>query len=139
MTAVLPPLFIQVALTFAIGLVMGVTRVSQSLRDPEVMSAVRAGRSDVYGRTALLMADNFRNQFEVPVLFYAAVLLAIAAGRPISDGFVTLAWVFAISRIVHAGIHCSVNIVALRFLAFLVGVIAAILMWIELYTSLLAG
>ena len=138
MTAILPPLFIQVALTFIIGLTMGGARFAQSLSDKKVLAEVKKGRADVYARFPTLLADNFRNQFEVPVLFYAAVLLAIATG-PISDHFITLAWVFALSRIVHAAIHVTVNIVLLRFLSFAVGLISAILMWVDLYQKTLGA
>lgn len=138
MTAILPPLFLQVALTFVISITMAVFRVMESVRDPKVSSAVQQGRSDVYGRTATLLSDNLKNQFEFPVLFYAAVLLGIATG-PISDHFVTLAWVFVLGRVAHAAVHCTLNIVALRFVVFGVSLVALLLMWVHLYQTTLGA
>jgi hypothetical protein len=136
MTAVLPPLFLQVALTLLITLLLAGFRIVPSLADKEMAKAAKAGRKDVFLPRAKLFSDNLQNQFELPVLFYVAVLLAILTG-PVSDGFVTLAWVFAISRVVHALIHVTVNIVMLRLLAFVIGFVVLALMWLSLYNSLL--
>lgn len=138
MSAILPPLFIQVVLTLALLLMLAALRVTESITNPEVARGVRAGRSDMYGRTAMLVADNFRNQFELPVLFYVAVVIAVVTA-PVSDLIITLAWVFAISRIVHSAIHCTFNIVLLRFLAFAVGLGALGGMWWLLFQKLLAA
>ncbi|NRA30164.1 MAG: MAPEG family protein [Parvularculaceae bacterium] len=138
MEAVLPPLFIQVALTFFVLLVMATLRVGESLKDEKVAAAVKAGQKGHYSPRAENVSDNFKNQFELPVLFYAAVLLAIATG-PISDFFVSLAWAFAISRVVHAAIHCTVNIVMIRFAVFGIGMVCLLLMWWELFQKTMAG
>lgn len=138
MQAVLPPLFIQVVLTFVLSVLLAGSRVAESLADRNIAAGVKAGRSDVYSPRTLRIGDSFRNQFEVPVLFYAGVLLAMVTG-PIGDHFVNLAWVFAVSRILHAAIHCSVNIILLRFFTFIIGVIAIALMWWELFQKTLAG
>ncbi|MEM1380919.1 MAG: MAPEG family protein [Pseudomonadota bacterium] len=138
MSAVLPPLFIQVALTFVLVFVLATTRVLESIRDPKVASEVQKGRSDVYSRTPSLVSDNLKNQFEFPVLFYAAVLLAIAGGQ-VSDYFATLAWVFAIARVLHSLVHCTINLVALRFVVFGVALFALLLMWVHLFQTMMAA
>jgi len=138
MEAVLPPLFVQVGLTFVLGVFLASSRVFEAATNAETSKAVKAGQSGVYTNRTLNIGANFSNQFEVPVLFYVAVLLAIATG-PITDSFINLAWVFAISRIVHALIHCTINIILLRFVSFIVGVISLALMWWQLFQSTLAG
>lgn len=138
MTAILPPLFIQVGLTFVLGVMLATLRVTESIRDPKVSTKVQQGQSDVYSRTAMLVSDSVKNQFEYPVLFYVAVLLAIATG-PISDFFVTLAWVFALARVAHALVHVTINLVALRFVVFVVSMVALLLMWVNLFQSTMAG
>lgn len=59
-------------------------------------------------------ADNFKNLFELPVLFYALTLYLYATGRA-DFADVYAGWIFATFRALHSAIHCTVNIVMLRF------------------------
>jgi hypothetical protein len=62
-------------------------------------------------------AYNFKNLFELPVLFYALCLyLYVTATADSMD--VIAAWLFLLFRVVHSAIHCTVNIVIARFLAY---------------------
>ena len=62
-------------------------------------------------------ANNFRNLFELPVLFYGLCLyLYVTATAETPD--VIAAWLFLGFRCVHSAIHCTVNIVMARFLAY---------------------
>jgi hypothetical protein len=136
MTAALPPLFIQVALSIVMVVLLAAFRIIPSFADQELKRQASKGRKDVFSPRAKLMADNLQNQFELPVLFYVAVLLAIVT-EPVSDWFVTLAWVFVISRIAHAAVHVTVNIVIVRLAFFSVGLVTLVLMWLSLYNSLM--
>jgi hypothetical protein len=138
MSAILPPLFLQVTLTLLVTVGLAGFRVIPTLRDRKLAAEAKTGRKDMFSPRSKLFADNLQNQFELPVLFYVAVLLAIQTG-PISDGFVTLAWTFVILRIIHALIHVTVNIVLLRFFAFLLSFITLVVMWFQLYGKLLAS
>ena len=63
-------------------------------------------------------AYNFRNLFELPVLFYAVCLyLYVTAG--VDSGHVAAAWAFVGFRVLHSAIHCTINIVMARFLVYL--------------------
>ena len=62
-------------------------------------------------------ADNYRNLFEMPVLFYAVCGVLLVLNKADST-FVTLAWLFVALRYAHSAIHCSYNNVNHRFLAF---------------------
>ena len=64
-------------------------------------------------------SDNLRNLFEVPVLFYALVLYLYATGR-VDDAYVAAAWGFVAFRVLHSAVHCTVNIVLLRFALYVV-------------------
>jgi hypothetical protein len=73
-------------------------------------------------------ANNFKNLFELPVLFYALCLyLYVTATVGVAD--VVAAWLFLVFRIVHSTIHCTVNIVILRFVAYSA---AALALWFML-------
>lgn len=139
MTAILPPLFVQVALTLVLYAILASFRFYEAFSNPKIGKAVKERRVDAYTKRTLWLSDNVKNQFELPILFYAAIILAIAADRPISDGLITLAWTFVGLRVVHTILQVSVNIVLLRFLVFFAGYVTVILMWLHLFRQLMAG
>jgi hypothetical protein len=59
-------------------------------------------------------SDNFKNLCELPVLFYALCIYCYVTGNV---DFTTLvaAWMFVGFRVLHSLVHCSVNILMLRF------------------------
>ncbi|GGF84755.1 hypothetical protein GCM10007301_50920 [Azorhizobium oxalatiphilum] len=124
---ILLPLFVQVALTFVVLLVTGGRRAGP-LRDKTVGREVALDDSG-FPAPARQAANNFRNQFELPVLFYVVTILALVT-RKADLIFVVLAWVFVLSRIVHAFVHLTSNEVRLRFPIFLVGFAALVIMWV---------
>ncbi len=75
------------------------------------------------------VSNAFANQFEVPVLFYVLTALALFT-RKADLVFVILAWVFVLSRYVHAFVHVTSNNLKLRFPAFVVGVVVLLIMWV---------
>jgi hypothetical protein len=82
-------------------------------------------------------ANNYQNQFELPVLFY--VLIAFLLATRLADAVqVILAWVFLFSRLVHSYIHTGKNVVVDRFYAFLASVVTLMAMWIWFAVRLLA-
>ncbi len=70
----------------------------------------------------------YMNLLEIPVLFYVACLLMLATGR-FDSVQVSLAWVFVITRYVHAFIYIGFNYVPLRFAAFLAGAVTLAVIW----------
>jgi hypothetical protein len=114
--SILLPVFVQVALIFAIGFRMIYARNVKpgGAGDPE------PGR---------LAGDSFRNQFEIPVLFFALIPLAILT-RQAGYMFIVMEWIFVASRIVHAAIHTTSNRQPARGISWLVGVLILLAMWI---------
>lgn len=87
---------------------------------------------------AALLAANFRNQFEIPVLFFAVVALALITRRT-DTLFVVLEWLFVVARIAHAGIHVTKNVILWRSAAFAVSAAVVLILWIELALGVLAA
>jgi hypothetical protein len=79
-------------------------------------------------RVATSAADNFRNLFELPVLFYAAMLL-VTVSRTESPVLLGLAWAFVALRYLHSYIHCTYNRVKDRFSVYLLSAIALWAVW----------
>ncbi|GAA5315881.1 MAG: MAPEG family protein [Candidatus Pelagadaptatus aseana] len=74
--------------------------------------------------TALLPADvnapgnNFKNLFEMPVIFYVVCLVAFQLQQV--DGFLlNCAWGFVLLRAIHSLIHCTYNRVLHRFYSYI--------------------
>ena len=81
--------------------------------DPQALASARA--------TAQLerpqAAENFRNLFEVPVLFYVLCVALVLNGGS-TPGFVMAAWGYVALRVVHSLIHVTYNRVTHRFLVY---------------------
>ncbi len=71
----------------------------------------------------------FKNQFELPVLFYVLIALALPI-RHADLVIVMLSWVFVVTRFVHAGIFVSSNDLNQRSLAWFAGVLVLLVMWV---------
>lgn len=80
-------------------------------------------------------ADNFRNLFEVPVLFYALGAVALATHQT-PNWLVVGAWAFVVLRVVHSFIHCTYNKVMHRLGAFLAGFGLLLALWVSFFLSL---
>lgn len=126
--AILLPLFVQVGLTFVLLFWMGRERVG-SVRRGEVAVPDIALRQPAWPERATQMGNAYHNQFELPLLFYVLVILALFT-RKADLLFVVLEWMFVVSRLAHAAIHITSNDVRRRFTAFVVGVIILLVMWI---------
>jgi hypothetical protein len=59
-------------------------------------------------------ANNLMNLFELPVLFYGLCLYLFVSGN-VDTVYVVAAWAFFLLRTFHSIVHCTVNIVLLRF------------------------
>jgi hypothetical protein len=78
-------------------------------------------------------ADNFKNLFETPVLFYV-LCLALYMTQSLNQGFLWAAWVYVALRYVHSFIHIGYNNVIQRFSVFtlsmwIVGGMWAVFVW----------
>ena len=97
--------------------------------DPQQLATMRAADGRLERTQA---AENFRNLFEVPVLFYVlCVALALNGGS--TPGIVTAAWGYVTLRAVHSLIHVTYNRVVHRFLAYVASTLLLFGMWIAFF------
>src|SRR6202158_6055502 len=64
-------------------------------------------------------SDNLKNLFEIPVIFYTLALYLFAT-KQVDTLYVGAAWVFVAFRALHSGVHCTFNLVMLRFYLYLI-------------------
>ena len=81
--------------------------------------------NEAWSEPVILTSKNLANQFQFPVLFYV-VCLMLAMIDGVSTGSLMIAWLFVISRCVHAYVHITSNFVPLRMKAFIIGVLLLI-------------
>jgi hypothetical protein len=130
--ALLYPLLLQVALSFCVLFVLFSRRVREFKRlriHPDTVPT-RTRLSEALQDSAAA-SDNFQNQFELPVLFFVAVLLAITL--LLRDPLLaTLAWTFVALRFAHAVVHLTYNAVMHRFFFYLLAALVLFMMWARL-------
>jgi hypothetical protein len=132
---VLLPVFVSVGLTFFLLLWMATAR-TRALRGRETrLKDIALGQPNWPERVTQI-GNCFKNQFEVPLLFYILVALALPLRR--ADLFIVLmSWVFVVTRFAHAGIFVTSNNVQQRGLAWFAGVLVLLAMWIYFALKLL--
>ena len=134
---ILWPMLAMVALTFAVWLRLFVLRVGEMRRrriDIERLASSTDLAQLLEDRRA---SDNFRNLFELPVLFHVAALAAYATNS-VDRLLVLLAWAFVALRCAHSFIHCTYNRVMHRFIAYFLAGLALWALWLRLALAWMA-
>ena len=125
---VLLPVFVLVGLTFFLLLWMASAR-ARTLTSGETSPKDIALGEPNWPARATQIGNCFSNQFEIPLLFY--ILIALALPLRHADLFIVLmSWVFVVTRFVHAGIFVTTNNVQQRGTAWFAGAVVVLVMWI---------
>ena len=115
-TAIFGPFFAMMLLTLVVWVYMYIRRIA-------FITANQINSQDlaVPGKLAELSppevsnpSDNLKNLFEMPVLFYALALYLFVTNH-VDAIYLDAAWIFVLLRAAHSVIHCTINIVILRF------------------------
>jgi hypothetical protein len=122
------PVFVLVGLAFVLLLWMGGARRQALVGGETKVRDVVLGQPNWPVR-ATQIGNCFKNQFELPLLFY--ILIALALPLRHADLFIVLmSWVFVVTRFVHAGIFVTSNDLNQRSLAWFAGALVLFAMWI---------
>lgn len=136
--AIFLPALAMVALTFVVLGVMFRRRVADMKRDRIHPQNVATSAQAAARYTDITAADNFRNLFEMPVLFYLALVVAASTGQ-VGAPVLALAWAYVATRVAHSVIHCGYNKVMHRFRAYALSALVLLALWCVLAYGLLAG
>jgi hypothetical protein len=116
--AILSPLLAMAAITFILMFGMVLTRrraVMDKKVDPKDL-LVRGGKSPWPAQVAQF-GDAYQNSLELPIVFYAVVIVAFVT-RQADIIFVVLAWLFVAFRAAQAYVHTTTNMRKYRSYAF---------------------
>ena len=121
-------MFAMLVLTGAVATYLLRMRIA-AVKSGEVrLSTFRLNSGDM--PTKMLQASrNYSNLFEVPVFFFTICTLALALHIE-TNAMTILSWVFVASRVAHSWIHVTYNNVVHRLVAFLVGNLVVVILWI---------
>ena len=86
--------------------------LSQGIRPQDLRTPERA--SAILPETAQYSANNLRNLFELPVIFYA-LCLYLYVTQSVDIVYMGAAWLYLALRVLHSAIQCTVNRVKHRF------------------------
>ena len=127
-------LLLLVGLTFGLLLKLGSIRVPLVTSGKVKMREIALG-NEGWPERAQQLSNAVDNQFQLPVLFYAAVLLTLWLG---GAGWleVIVGGVFVVLRFTHAVIHITDNNAPRRFFVYSAGFFVLLAYWLVLLVRL---
>jgi hypothetical protein len=124
-TAIFSPFFATILLTIVVWVYMYIRRIrfiTSSKISPADL-AVPGALARLSPPSVSNPSANLQNLFEIPIIFYALVLYLFVT-QQVDAIYVNMGWLFVVFRIFHSAVHCTFNLVMLRFYLYLVSTIA---------------
>jgi hypothetical protein len=119
-TAIFSPFFATIFLTLVVWVYMYIRRIafitSNEFSPKEL--AIPGRLAQLSPPSVSNPSDNFKNLFEIPVLFYVLILYLFVT-KQVDAVYVNAAWNFVVFRALHSVVHCTFNLVMLRFYLYL--------------------
>jgi hypothetical protein len=128
-TAIFWPVLAQVLLTYVIYVMVSARRVG----------AIKAGTAkpsdfkvpSIEPDPSATAVRNLSNQFELPMLFFAACLSLFVTGAA-GLAAVVVAWAFVLARVAHAYVHLTSNRLRIRRPLFIFSLVINLVQWLLL-------
>jgi hypothetical protein len=127
--AIFGPFFATILLTIVVWVYMYIRRIHffkttkfpvDQIRRPEDLARISPP-------AVSNPSDNLKNLFEVPVLFYA-ISLYLFVTKQVDTAYVIAAWFYFLFRVLHSAVHCTINIIMVRFYIYLASCLALFFM-----------
>ena len=123
--AIFGPFFAMMFLTLVVWLYMYIRRISfimsRGVNSQDL--AVPGALAQISPPAVSNPSDNLKNLFEIPVLFYALTLYLFVT-KQVDVPYLGAAWVFVAFRTLHSAVHCTFNLIILRFYLYLIATLA---------------
>ena len=131
--AIFSPFFATILLTILVWIYMYIRRinfiVSRKLTPKELTPIALAQLSPPAVSNP---SDNLKNLFELPIIFYALVFYLFIT-KQVDSIYINAAWIFFGFRTLHSLVHCTFNLIMLRFYLYLISAIALWFMTIRAF------
>lgn len=123
--AIFSPFFATIFLTMVVWVYMYIRRIgfinSQKINPQDLVTP--GALAKITPPSVSNPSDNLKNLFEIPVLFYALVLYLFIT-KQVDPVYVNAAWIFVVFRVLHSAVHCTFNLIMLRFYLYLFSTLA---------------
>ena len=133
-TLIIYPGFAIVCLTFLLYTKNRI-EVGRAFSNKEIKGSYLKLYKDTPPDYVEISRQTLKNQFELPIIFYFLVALLYIRGN-LNQLDLIFAWIFAISRYIHAYIRLNSNYVPNRAKIFIVGCAALLAGWINFIVGL---
>lgn len=131
--AIFSPFLAMMFLTFLVWVYLYIRRIS-FITSKKISSqdlSVPGTLAQISPPSVSNPSDNFKNLFEIPVLFYVLVLYLFIT-QQVDNVYVNAAWIFVAFRALHSAVHCTFNLIMLRFYLYLIATLA---LWFMLFRA----
>ena len=125
MSSILWPMLAQIGWTFVLYVWLTIARARAVARGEVKYAAFALSRNEP--ADVARVTRNLANQFELPVIFYAVVVLLVVIGR-VSTIDVLAAWVFVAGRVIHTLVQTLTDDVPLRGRVFMINFAALVVL-----------
>ncbi len=133
-SAIIFPAVAMFMLTASVIAYTGVSRLAAIRRGDVSIRYYRRYTEGEQTPRLQVIGRHLQNHFEVPPLFYIAIILLYVTGS-VTPLAVALAWLYFVSRCAHSFIHLGSNNVTHRFIAYAVSGLILVGLWILLLLS----
>lgn len=124
--AIFGPVFAMLLLTIIVWVYMYMKRIPWIQNANLTAEQMRPGEFEKNQPAEVLNpSSNFKNLFEIPVLFYVLAFFLFVTER-VDMIYLVAAWLFVLSRYAHSFVHCTFNHVMTRFMIYLGGVVVVV-------------
>lgn len=123
--AIFSPFFATVFLTLIVWVYMYIRRISFITRTKLSQKdlSVPGTLAQISPPNVSNPSDNLKNLFEIPIIFYALALYLFITNQ-VDAVYVNVAWIFVVFRALHSAVHCTFNLIILRFYLYLFSTLA---------------
>lgn len=130
--AIFNPFFATIFLTLIVWIYMYIRRIDfiNSNKISSKDMAVPGALARLSPPSVSNPSDNLKNLFEIPIIFYTLILYLFVTNQ-VDTLYLNTAWIFVVFRGLHSVVHCTFNLVMLRFYLYLFSTLAVWVMAIR--------
>ena len=128
------PVIVQIFLTLFLYILLTIRKI-RALKSGSVDESRRGLFDDAWPIDVIAVNNCIRNQLEVPVLFYVLCMVLFMLNA-VSVLSLSIAWLFVLSRFVHAYIHTGSNYVPVRRRVFMFSTVLILIMSVLVFSEI---
>lgn len=119
-SVIFTPFFCMLLLTFVVWVYLYYKRIPFLLNHGiDLQDLTKSKMAEISPAAVINPSDNFKNLFEIPVLFYVLILYLFFTSS-VDTIYLAAVWVFVLFRVLHSLMQCTKNIIKVRFTLYVI-------------------